>query len=237
MPINFYTKLILCFVFSCIFNQTVVAQEQPKSTFWDFNRYTDKDFPRIYTSMGFLVYNSFTNGNPATGLQNLQAGIHIEHSNFGISFHYGSRNRMALEIPNDYIPSDGGWFSGNAKTYPFDMLNEKIFSFKRIFYTKFDRMRFTAQAGAGELSFKKATNFKFQNPSTGGWISSTRANYSNDVVKKSYFAWHFNIGADFPLTKVIGFNANIFATLSQKEVSYWGIATNMTLGYIRKGKK
>ncbi len=227
MSINFFIKLIFCVVFYCMFSQEVVAQEKQKSTFWDFNRYNNKDFPRISGSLGISIYDNFGKGvfqkRTFSGL-NYQAGIHVEYMSLGLSFQHNQRHRLAINTPNDF----------NGKMHPLDQVRENIISVKKLFYTKYPQLQLTAQIGVADIKLNQAQKFTKQSSYTGGFFNFPRDNYRYNFGKKLYTGLYLNMGIDYVLLKGLGLSTNLATSICQKNVNYISLETNIKFGYVRK---
>lgn len=229
------TKSMLICTFYCGLSNSLNAQEKKQKTFWDWKKYTSKDFPRIYGSLGFSPYNSFIGLNKSTqkgSAGSLQAVANLEYGNFGICFQYNYRSRLSKELPNDYIAT--GSFLSNVPSYPSDDIFEKTLTVKRLFYTRYRLLQFSAQMGVSLMNVHRTHSFLPQSTNTGGFFNFDRPNYSYESVTTEYTGLHFRLGADAPLLPFLGLNVNAFATVVGERANYYGLETNLTLGYLRK---
>ncbi len=224
MKIFFNKKCILLgTLLLCMF----ISSAQNSNRFMNLNRYSTKEFPRLYINGGLMPFNSFTNSNHISNY--VKVGFNIEYHSYGLQFEYRSLDRDAKERPADFIPRSF-WFSGLER--PMDFINERTITVKRLFYTRSKFLQFTAQGGVSFINMMKSINFK---PIvSGGGAQNTGSHYEYYQKHSSFSGLHFKAGIDFPLTPIIGVSTRAFATLTNNNFNYYGIEFDLNIGYIRR---
>ena len=214
---------------------TTAAQTQHEPTSFFYNRYTSRDFPRIYLELGVTPLNSYyyssTRRNKQHPLSPPNKSLHVDYRNYGLAVERRYKTRTAKELPKDFVP--GVNFISNETAYPFDDINEWNIYGKRNFYTRSRRINFGVQVGLNIADLYNSVNFQAQSSNSGGLFNFQRANYSYDIRQRRAFGLAVRAGAAFPLMKALGLSTYLSGTINQYH-SYIGLDLNMMFGYVRK---
>ncbi len=218
--------LTIAMLFSATFS---IAQGH--KGFFNLNRYSTNEFPRLYANGGLIPFNSFTKSNNIPDLG--KVGFNIEYHSYGLQFERRSLNGNAKELPKDYILAESYFF---GPSIPSDRLIERTITAKKIFYTKSKFVQFVAQGGVAFIDISQATNFQSQprSSSSGSFLELQGSNYNYIQKKRSFNGLHFKAGIDFPLSPVIGVSTRAFATLTNNNFNYYGVEFDLNFGYIRR---